>query len=1036
MQKIKQITPVIYLLWMLFNGLHFNEVFAQADYYVNQNTPCTTGCDGISWAKAFDNLQAAIDAAAANDEIWVAEGKYLPTQALNGSTADSEHYTFYFDFDVKLYGGFPNTSNPTMADRDVNTYKTFLSGDLNNNDGADFANNSDNVNTVVHLKNVSSNFTLSGFFIEAGNGSSCPNNNFSTFCSGGGGLYNDGSGTGNSSNPTIQACIFQNNRVNMWGGAVYNNGSNKGESSPNFINCIFQKNQAYDNNFSFAGAVYNSAGEGGNSSPTFTKCIFQNNRAYNNVSSGGAVQNYASNGGKSSPIFTKCTFQNNQAKSSGGAVFNVAARGTKSESSPIFTDCIFQNNQAGNSGGAVYNFGNYGNQSESSSAFTNCTFLGNKADDGGAVYNNGLSGVSFATFTNCIFQNNEANNDGGAVYNNGGNSSPTFTNCTFQNNQADANGGGVLNNGNGDESSPTFTNCIFWQNAAISAGNSLFNEGNANPQISYTLLQDASCPTGATCGVGMIYNQDPLFVDPANENLRISPCSPVLNAGNNSADLDGNGSGIQTISEIATDLEGNNRIIENTVDMGAYESIVAVYHVNQNTPCTADCDGTSWAKAFDNLQAAIDVVCVGNEIWVAEGKYIPSKDKDSNAFPADNREKTFYFDKDVKIYGGFPDTGNPNMTDRDWENHPTILSGDLDNNDVSITDKTNPAFPAQNNGENAYTVIHSIEVSSDFVIGGCIIQGGNANIDASGISPKDSGGGMYNDDGNPTITDCSFSNNSVLTTGGGILNFSTSSPIITNCHFSNNAAEGSGGGASNYSNASATFINCRFSNNLAEDGGGMNNDNSWPSIVNCSFSNNSAENEGGGMCGTFFGTSTVTNCSFSNNSAEENGGGIAVGGEANVTLTNCILWDNGTEIYNEGTSAPTVTYSIIQGGYAGIGNLDQDPLFIDPANNDLRLSDTSPAIEVGYNLADLDGSGAGTQTIEDVPFDLAGNPRLIDFDENTTATVDMGAFESAVPLEDVPTLSQWGLLNLALLLMICGTLYLINPPQLLSNKSE
>ncbi len=92
-----------------------------------------------------------------------------------------------------------------------------------------------------------------------------------------------------------------------------------------------------------------------------------------------------------------------------------------------------------------------------------------------------------------------------------------------------------------------------------------------------------------------------------------------------------------------------------------------------------------------------------------------------------------------------------------------------------------------------------------------------------------------------------------------------------------------------------------------------------------------------------------------------------------VSVTSCILWSNtasstGQQIYG----LATVTYSDVQGGWAGEGNIDADPLFADA---DGRLSPTSPCINAGDNSVVL------------VATELDGNLRI------AGPRVDMGAFE-------------------------------------------
>jgi parallel beta-helix repeat protein len=211
----------------------------------------------------------------------------------------------------------------------------------------------------------------------------------------------------------------------------------------------------------------------------------------------------------------------------------------------------------------------------------------------------------------------------------------------------------------------------------------------------------------------------------------------------------------------------------------------------------------------------------------------------------------------------------------------------------------------------------------------------------------------------------------------------SSSPVVTSCTFSHNTAYESGGGMHNRFSSSPTVTGCAFSDNSAANGGGgMGNDSSSPTVTNCTFSGNSAE-FGGGM-GTRFDSPTVTSCTFSGNAADSQGGGM-FNYSSSPALTNSILWGDtapaGSEIYNFDSDASAASYSDIQGGYEGTGNIDADPLFV--STTDLHLQSTSPCIDTGSNDAVPD----------DLTTDLDGNPRIVDGDDDSTATVDMGAYE-------------------------------------------
>ena len=223
------------------------------------------------------------------------------------------------------------------------------------------------------------------------------------------------------------------------------------------------------------------------------------------------------------------------------------------------------------------------------------------------------------------------------------------------------------------------------------------------------------------------------------------------------------------------------------------------------------------------------------------------------------------------------------------------------------------------------------------------------------------GGGMYNfSSSSPTLTNCTFSGNSAVGNGGGMHNRSYGRPTLTNCTFSGNSAHNEGGGMYNKYRSNPTLTNCTFSGNSASlHGGGMcNREDSRPTLANCTFSGNSAVRDGGGMYNVVGCSPTLSNCTFSGNSADENGGGMYnCSSTSNPTLTNCVLWgDTPDEI--DGPGNPVVTFSDVQGGWPGEGNIDEDPLFVQGPLGEFYLSqiaagqpDDSPCVDAGSDTA-------------------------------------------------------------------------------------
>jgi hypothetical protein len=208
--------------------------------------------------------------------------------------------------------------------------------------------------------------------------------------------------------------------------------------------------------------------------------------------------------------------------------------------------------------------------------------------------------------------------------------------------------------------------------------------------------------------------------------------------------------------------------------------------------------------------------------------------------------------------------------------------------------------------------------------------------------------------------------------GGGI-HVEESSPQLVGCLISENQAsnhECLGGGCSFRGDASY-LSGCRISSNTAYYDGGALLYQSNAIFDNCLITDNHATEQQGGMI-TYQSTASYRNCTFYGN-----GPGTLTDREGPSSITNCIFADGGVN------GAGSVTYSLIEGGFPGIGNIDADPLIMDATAGDFRLQPNSPCIDSGTRVAlsqDIDGVPR--------PIDIPGVGR-----DGTGDEFDMGAYE-------------------------------------------
>ena len=284
---------------------------------------------------------------------------------------------------------------------------------------------------------------------------------------------------------------------------------------------------------------------------------------------------------------------------------------------------------------------------------------------------------------------------------------------------------------------------------------------------------------------------------------------------------------------------------------------------------------------------------------------------------------------------------------------------------------------------------------------------------------RGTGGAIRSDGtGQLTLSGCRFYRNFAGAQGGAFDN-SKGHAALTRCRFIQNSAGSAGGGAIWNSEGQLTLVNCTLSGNRSDYSGGAVV-NGWSGIlnaVNCCLHANYAKVQAGAIDNGFGGKATLWNCTLADNRQDGTLGAIVCGPALNqtaseLTIANSILWDGGNEISNQGKSVITVGRTNIQGGWAGTGNLNANPLFVLPAGLDgvagteddnLRLGAGSPCAGRGDNallpgdFADLDGDG---NLKEPLPLDLDLQARV------TGTAVDIGAYEA--PASAPPSSSSSG----------------------------
>lgn len=928
----------------------------------------------------FTSIQAAINVAKEGDTVLVAKGWYREKIVFPGEN-------------ILVTSTDPN--DPGMVQQTVIDCPSFRQTPV-----------------VTFSGTENESCELTGFTIRdgsrgiQGNGtkatiSNCAiGNNFPT--GSGGGLYDcDG---------PIRSCKIINNEADSKGGGLY-------DCDGPISNCTVSENLVRGNSTTDGGGgLYGCDGP-------ITNCTISENWAWFDAGSGGGL--HSCHG-----AITSCTIRDNGARGHGGGLSN--CNGSISE-------CTITGNRAKDPafqsrGGGLY---------DCDGTISGCTITGNEADEaGGGLYgcdglvtqckilNNastGWNGGGLAecdttlncvisdnsaagsggglerchSITSCLVSANVAGRDGGALH-----ECAEVFNCTMTGNKAGGNGAAIYYSG----TESIVGNSILWDNKAAEGAqiyldaplNAGTGEGSGWMSVAYSDVQGGTAEVYVAASSTLDWDAsnievDPGFVQPGHwtadgawvdGDYHLVEGSPCIDAGYQ-----------DFLPELAeADLDGNPRVINGIVDMGAHESRYAVnWHVDAVSG-NDSYDGLTPETAFATIQKGIAAAEDGDTVIVYPGTYF-----ENIRFKGNN------------ITVRSTDPNDPNAV------AATIIDGGQNGSVVTF-----------NSGEDATCVLTGFTITNGRSDrgGGIMVSGASPTIShctLTGNSAAQFGGGVYSVSGTPTLTYCTFSENSAGM-GGGMHNHFDSHPTLTHCNFNSNSAE-YGAGMSNYGGSKLILRQCTLTANSAQYGGGLFLEPSRMTLTNCKLSHNSAIQGGaihadvsiveianscltknsaavGAGIYSLDGHVTITNSLLSENAASEQGGAIFLYGGPNagivannctfvrntaaegraiachgelgdklvtITVTNSILWNGGDEIWYDGNFTIIVTYSDVQDGWPGEGNLDADPRL---APDGYHLEPNSPCINVGDPMGDYTG-----QT------DIDGEPRVL------SGRIDIGADE-------------------------------------------
>ncbi|MFH0766401.1 MAG: right-handed parallel beta-helix repeat-containing protein, partial [Calditrichota bacterium] len=324
---------------------------------------------------------------------------------------------------------------------------------------------------------------------------------------------------------------------------------------------------------------------------------------------------------------------------------------------------------------------------------------------------------------------------------------------------------------------------------------------------------------------------------------------------------------------------------------------------------------------YETIQAGMDAAQDGDTVLIQPGRYVENLD---------------FRGKPIVVGGRY------------------IVTGDTADIDSTIIDGNQNGAPIVvfNHNEDERSVLTGITITNGLAEygGGVYIRGASPTLSHLIIEnnwTERTGGGIHCTGGAaPVLRRMTLRYNQSRTGGGGISCFNQAHPTLINVSIIGNSNAGTGGGIFVSGNSSLTMDSCIVSGNTGFYGGAVAvnlGDQDSVTIRRTLIASNSA----GARCSILYGTGGII--SFDQVTFADNFQGQLQMQNTGSRLTfyNSILWDiDGGGIITDDLE---ISYCDVEGDREAIsapdnnwvwgeGNIDADPLFVDPENGDYRLT--------------------------------------------------------------------------------------------------